>query len=94
MVTAPAGSMGRWRFVNPTIHDHPMHIHSVHCQVIDVNGEPVDPSVWGWKDTFVVPPMGEMTVVFKYPETPGRYPFHCQVLEHQDYAMLAEYEVV
>jgi FtsP/CotA-like multicopper oxidase with cupredoxin domain len=38
--------------------------------------------------------MGEMTVVFKYPETPGRYPFHCQVLEHQDYAMLAEYEVV
>jgi FtsP/CotA-like multicopper oxidase with cupredoxin domain len=94
LATVPAGSVQRWRFVNPTTHDHPIHIHGVQGQVVNLNGDPQDPSLYGWKDTFLVPPIGELTVVARFPESPGRYPFQCQVLEHQDFAMQAEYQVV
>lgn len=94
MAAGEAGSVQRWRFVNPTTHDHPIHIQGAQGQVIAFNGDPQDPSTYGWKDTFLVPPLGELTVVIRLPQFPGRYPFNCQVLEHQDFAMQAEYEVV
>lgn len=93
LATVAAGSVERWRFVNPTSQDHPIHIHSALCQIVDINGVPQDPATHGWKDVCVIPPIGEMTVLVKFPPTPGRYPFNCQVLEHQDFAMMAEYQV-
>ena len=93
LATVTPGSVERWRFVNPTSQDHPIHIHSAVCQIVDINGVPQDPATHGWKDTFVVPVIGEMTVLVKFPPTVGRYPFNCQVLEHQDFAMMAEYQV-
>ena len=84
----------KWRFTNPTTHPHPMHLHLVQFQIIDINGAPQDPAKFGWKDTFVVPPSGEVTIVAKFSDYTGRYVFHCHNLEHEDYAMMGEFEVV
>ena len=88
------GTLERWRFVNPTNHPHPMHMHLVQFQVVNIGGEPQDPAQHGWKDTVVVPPGSEVTVIARFETYIGRYVFHCHNLEHEDFAMMAEFEVV
>ena len=84
-----------WHFTNPTNHPHPMHIHLVQFQIVNVNGEPQDTSDYGWKDTVVVPPNGgEITVAARFSDYTGKYVFHCHNLEHEDYAMMSEFEVI
>jgi spore coat protein A len=83
-----------WRFVNPTNHPHPMHLHLVQFQVLNIDGEPQDPADFGWKDTVVVPPSSEVTIATKFSAYQGKYVFHCHNLEHEDYAMMSEFEVV
>ena len=62
--------------------------------VVNVNGEPLDSSDFGWKDTVVVPPGGEVTVAAQFTGYLGKYVFHCHNLEHEDYSMMSEFEVV
>lgn len=83
-----------WRFINPTNHPHPMHMHLVQFQVVAINDEPQDASDFGWKDTVVVPPGGKVTVAAKFTDYLGKYVFHCHNLEHEDFAMMSEFEVV
>jgi spore coat protein A len=83
-----------WKFVNPTNHPHPMHVHLVQFQIVNVNGEPQDASDYGWKDTVVVQPGGgEVTVAAKFSGYLGKYVFHCHNLEHEDFSMMSEFEV-
>lgn len=82
-----------WRFVNPTLHPHPMHMHLVQFQVVNIDGEPQDSSRFGWKDTVVVPPGSEVTVAARFEGYTGKYVFHCHNLEHEDFAMMSEFEV-
>lgn len=84
----------KWRFVNPTNHPHPIHLHLVQFQVVNINGAPVDPAKYGWKDTLIVMPGGEITILMHFIGYTGRYVFHCHNLEHEDYAMMGEFEVV
>ena len=86
--------IARYPFINPTNHPHPMHMHLVQFQVVNIGGEPQDPSQHGWKDTVVVPPGSEVTVIARFETYTGRYVFHCHNLEHEDFAMMAEFEVV
>lgn len=68
----------------------PIHIHDIFFQVIsrkDADGNPVErqPGDWGsgnlaWKDVFVVPPFGSVTIVRKFTDNKGRYVFHCHNL--------------
>jgi spore coat protein A len=88
------GTVEHWKFVNPTIHPHPMHVHLVQFQVVNIDGEPQEASDFGWKDTVVVPPGSEVTVVARFSGYTGRYVFHCHNLEHEDFAMMGEFEVV
>jgi FtsP/CotA-like multicopper oxidase with cupredoxin domain len=83
-----------WNFVNPTNHPHPMHLHLVQFQVVNINGVPQEASEFGWKDTIVVPPASEVTILAKFGKYTGRYVFHCHNLEHEDFAMMGEFEVV
>lgn len=88
-------SIEYWRFTNPTNHPHPMHIHLVQFQIVNVNGVPQDTSDHGWKDVIVVPPNGgEITVAAKFSGFLGKYVFHCHNLEHEDFAMMSEFEVI
>lgn len=92
--TPKLDSIEHWRFINPTNHPHPMHLHLVQFQIVNIDGEPQDPSDFGWKDTFVVPAGSEVTVASKFSGHLGKYVFHCHNLEHEDYAMMGEFEVV
>jgi spore coat protein A len=84
----------KWRFTNPTNHPHPMHLHLVQFQVVNIDGVPQDTSKIGWKDSVVVPPASEVTLLAKFSGFTGRYVFHCHNLEHEDFAMMAEFQVV
>lgn len=94
LATPKLGTIEKWRFVNPTNHPHPIHVHLVQFQIVNIGGEPQDPSDFGWKDTVVVPPGSEVTVLAKFDGYTGRYVFHCHNLEHEDFAMMGEFEVV
>lgn len=87
------GSIERWRFLNPTNHPHPVHIHLIQFQVLNVNGIPQDPALHGWKDTLVAPPGGEITVAARFAGYTGRYLMHCHNLEHEDLGMMADFEI-
>jgi spore coat protein A, manganese oxidase len=93
LATPKLGTLERWRFINPTNHPHPMHMHLVQFQVVNIGGEPQDASQHGWKDTVLVPPGSEVTVLARFEGYTGRYVFHCHNLEHEDFAMMAEFEV-
>ena len=94
MATPKLGTTEKWRFTNPTTHPHPMHLHLVQFQVTNINGQPQEPADLGWKDTVVVPAGGEVSIIAKFSHYTGRYVFHCHNLEHEDFAMMAEFEVV
>lgn len=93
-VPAPKiNTVEHWRFVNRSNHPHPMHLHLVQFQIVSVDGEPVDSSEYGWKDTIVIPPGSDLTVAARFEGFRGKYVFHCHNLEHEDFAMMSEFEV-
>lgn len=82
-----------WAFHSNTQMDHPIHIHDISWQIVDINGNP--PPAWnmGWKDTFVVPALGTVRVIGKFTDHTGDYVFHCHILEHEDFAMMGQFRV-
>jgi spore coat protein A len=98
------GATEVWRLVNKTDGYHPIHIHDIFFQVIsrkDATGNPVEqqPGDWGsgnlaWKDVFVVPPFGSVTIIGRFTNNKGRYVFHCHNLIHEDGGMMAQFDVV
>lgn len=82
-----------WGFRSTTSMDHPIHIHDISWQILDINGNP--PPAWdlGWKDTFVVPALGTVRVIGKFTDHTGDYVFHCHILEHEDFAMMGQFRV-
>jgi spore coat protein A len=97
------GATEVWRLVNKTDGYHPIHIHDIFFQVIsrtDGHGHAIErqPGDWGsgnlaWKDVFVVPPFGSVTIVGKFTDNKGRYVFHCHNLIHEDAGMMAQFDV-
>ncbi|HEX5997656.1 MAG TPA: multicopper oxidase [Jiangellales bacterium] len=86
-----------WEFHNFTADAHPMHIHEVQFQVINrqaFGGPPRDPEVWeqGFKDMIIAYP-GEITRVKAHFDLPGRYVWHCHIVEHEDNEMMRPYQV-
>jgi FtsP/CotA-like multicopper oxidase with cupredoxin domain len=68
--------------------DHPFHLHGMFFQVLSVNGvPPVVP--WGWKDTVNVPRGSKLRFAVQL-DPPGRWVFHCHILEHAERGMMGE----
>lgn len=95
------GTTEIWELVNRTGMMHPVHIHDIMWQVLDVNGRPPAPEDAGWKDTFKVPPMGTVRVIGRFDDYAGdpneittAYMMHCHILEHEDHAMMTQFIVV
>ncbi len=55
---------------------------------------PPDANEMGWKDTVRVAPTLVTRIVVKFEGYPGRYVWHCHVLEHEDNEMMRPYDVV
>ena len=93
-------SIHDFEFTNETPDSHPMHIHLVQFQVIsggtdlrDINNNPV----FAWKDTVRVKPsplQNKTRVRAKFSPYPGRYVYHCHLLEHEDSGMMRPLEVM
>ncbi len=81
------GTTEIWRFNNTTGTAHPMHMHLVRFQVV---GHPE----LGWLDTVTVPAHETVSVIAQFTDYPGKFPYHCHMLEHEDNAMMRQFEVL
>lgn len=82
----------RWTFTSDF--HHPVHVHMAHFQVLTRNGKPPAPEDAGWKDTVDLRPYEVVEVAIKFSGHRGRYMIHCHNLEHEDMAMMANFDVV
>jgi spore coat protein A len=97
-----------WSFVNRSGVSHPMHMHLVMFQILDrqafqiVDDEvvpigspfPPEPNEVGWKDTIESRPFEITRVIARFEDYKGKFPYHCHILEHEDYDMMRQFEVV
>jgi FtsP/CotA-like multicopper oxidase with cupredoxin domain len=81
-----------WRFTSDF--HHPVHVHLGHFQVLSRTGRDPDASDSGWKDTVDVRPYEVVEVLVRFAGYRGRYMMHCHNLEHEDMAMMANFDVV
>lgn len=72
---------------------HPIHLHLAPFQVLSQGGRP-RPTDGGWKDTLDLGAGRVARVIVRFDGYKGRYVFHCHNLEHEDMAMMANFEVV
>jgi FtsP/CotA-like multicopper oxidase with cupredoxin domain len=92
-ITPAAGAMGQtevWEIVNEAEMDHPFHLHGMEFQQVDANGVPT--RTRGWKDTINVPQLQTVRFAVKF-DAPGRWMYHCHILEHAERGMMGELEV-
>jgi spore coat protein A len=82
-----------WTFRNFSDQAHPMHIHDIECQILDVDGTPPAPGDDGMKDTFLVPAGSTLRVIGTFTDNLGEYVSHCHILEHEDHAMMINFAV-
>jgi spore coat protein A, manganese oxidase len=55
---------------------------------------PPEPSEAGWKDTVRADPGMVTRIITKFEGFPGRYVWHCHILEHEDNEMMRPFDVV
>lgn len=80
---------------------HPMHIHVNHVQVISYrtkNGKTTGYDnvlqVGEWRDTFPIPPEGNVVIRFKPHEFVCKAIFHCHIAGHEDMGMMGLFNIV
>src|SRR5262249_52765481 len=81
-----------WEFANHTYQLHPIHIHDIEWQILDITDDSgrhrPAPGDDGWKDVFPVPFHSTVRVIGRFTDLTGIYVFHCHKLEHEDHAMM------
>ena len=55
---------------------------------------PPKPGEEGWKDTVRAEPKMVTRIIVRFDSYPGRYVWHCHMLEHEDNEMMRPYEIV
>ena len=86
-----------WEIHNFTEDAHPIHVHLVQFQVVErqpFEGSARSPESWetGFKDTVIAYP-GEVTRIKARFDIPGRFVWHCHIVEHEDNEMMRPYEI-
>lgn len=101
------GTTERWTFFNDSPQPHAIHLHDVDWRLesrfqlaFDANGKPirgapiaVPPYEAALKETFSIPPGTGFSVLTTFTDHVGAYVFHCHMLEHEDMAMMAQFNV-
>lgn len=90
-ISAPLGATEVWKIENLVGMDHPFHLHGFRFQVLDRNGEPVQ--FRSWKDTVNVPKHETVRIIVRYDDFPGKWMFHCHILNHEDMGMMGVLEI-
>jgi len=94
MADAPVyvGDVQVWEVVNTSLMDHPFHLHGFFFQVIEENGK--SPEYKAWKDTYNLKPRSTVKIAWVPDDRPGRWMYHCHILEHHEAGMMGHFEVV
>ena len=75
---------------NDTAWHHPMHLHGHTFRVVARNGRPTTHREW--RDTVLLDP-GERVDIAFVADNPGEWMFHCHILDHQAFGMMASIRV-
>jgi FtsP/CotA-like multicopper oxidase with cupredoxin domain len=86
-ISGTPGDVEIWEFQNEAEMDHPMHLHGMFFQPLEVEGAP--PIARGWKDTINVKSHERVRVALRF-GAPGRWMYHCHILEHIERGMMGE----
>ena len=81
-----------WQIENVVGMDHPFHLHGFQFQVLDRNGVP-EPYL-SWKDSVNVPKHSKLRIIVRFENFPGKWMYHCHILDHEDMGMMGILEVV
>ncbi|MEW2431797.1 multicopper oxidase domain-containing protein [Micromonospora sp. NPDC047644] len=85
-----------WEVRNFTRHVHPVHLHQVQFELLGRGGSGRSlpgPGDRGWLDTVLAYPW-EVTRIKARFDLPGRYAWHCHLLEHEDNEMMRPLNVL
>jgi FtsP/CotA-like multicopper oxidase with cupredoxin domain len=89
--TASLGTTEIWQIENLVGMDHPFHLHGFRFQVIDRNGVP-EPQR-RWEDTVNVPKHETVRLIVRFDDYPGKWMFHCHILDHEAHGMMGILEI-
>lgn len=90
-VRAKLGATEIWTIENVVGMDHPFHLHGFRFQVLDRNGVPERDR--RWKDTINVPKHETVRFIVHFDANPGKWMFHCHILDHEDHGMMGILEI-
>ena len=85
LAAIPKGQTAVINMVNKTAFPHAMHLHGFHFRVIERNGKPVAGAPW--RDTELVDRNEQARIAF-VADNPGKWLFHCHMLEHTAAGMI------
>jgi FtsP/CotA-like multicopper oxidase with cupredoxin domain len=95
--TVKRGATEIWKVTNGDgqygIH-HNFHLHLVQFQVLDRNGQPPTADDKGLKDTVPILPGESVRLKAHFTDYLGEYVYHCHVLEHSSFGMMATLNIV
>lgn len=75
---------------NNTVFEHPLHLHGHTFEVIKINDDVLEHPPT--RDTTLIAPNETQEIAF-VADNPGRWMFHCHVLEHQSSGMMAVFDI-
>ena len=87
------GTTETWILKNKSSSNHIIHIHDVDQQLVSRNGNAPAPYEL-MKESWNIRGGETVVVKLKFTDNVGRFVFHCHILEHEDAAMMAQFEVV
>jgi FtsP/CotA-like multicopper oxidase with cupredoxin domain len=99
-IVVHSGTVEDWVIENTATEDHIFHIHQIHFQVLEINGQPVnDPAI---RDTVDLPywdgtgpyPSVKVRMDFRDPNIIGTFVYHCHILQHEDTGMMGVIQVL
>ncbi len=82
------GAVERWTIRAQNV-EHPFHLHLAPFQVVSPG-----PHQHGWKDTVNLGNGDRVDILVRFDGYRGKYVLHCHNLEHEDMAMMANFEVL
>jgi FtsP/CotA-like multicopper oxidase with cupredoxin domain len=88
----PLGQVRAIDITNKSEMDHPFHLHGFFFQVLAKDGAAVPPEQLVDKDTVIVRAKSTMRIVARFDE-PGKWMYHCHILEHGEAGMMGEIDV-
>ncbi|HEY0810308.1 MAG TPA: multicopper oxidase family protein, partial [Longimicrobiales bacterium] len=89
-----SGLLGKteiWEIENIVGMDHPFHLHGFQFQVLDRDGVPEPQRQW--KDVVNVPKHQTARFIVRFDDYPGKWMFHCHILDHEDHGMMGVLQV-